>query len=100
MHNDKIQYIEVSLNKIYHIEGKNDDFGIIYYIDDLVLLTNDSHKVHAKALIRLVAKKYNGELKIVNFTTWTLLKMRSVNDDKPMVKVSHPFFLHSISILP
>lgn len=69
IHNEKIQYIEVSLNKIYHIEAKNSDFGVIYFLDDLVIMTDESKKVYAKLLIQIVAKKYQGEWKIGNYTS-------------------------------
>jgi hypothetical protein len=69
VNNDKIQYIEVSLADIYHMEIRNDDLGIIYFEDDLTILTNESKKVTARVLIQIVAKKYEGTWKIGNYTS-------------------------------
>ena len=69
INNDKLQYIEVSLGNIYHIEVRNDDLGIIYFEDDLTILTSDSKKVTSRVLIQIVAKKYEGEWKIGNYTS-------------------------------
>ena len=64
-----IRYIEISLADIYHLEVRNDDLGIIYFEDDMSILTNDSKKVTARVLIQLVAKKYDGSWKIGNYTS-------------------------------
>jgi hypothetical protein len=69
INNDKIQYIEVSLAEIYHMEVRNDDLGIIYFEDDLTILTNESKKVTSRILIQIVAKKYEGTWKIGNYTS-------------------------------
>ena len=69
INNDKIRYIEISLADIYHLEVRNDDLGIIYFEDDMSILTNDSKKVTARVLIQLVAKKYDGSWKIGNYTS-------------------------------
>jgi len=69
LNNDKIQYIEVKLADIFHIEVRNDDLGIIYFEDDLTILTNESKKVTTRVLIQIVAKKYDGEWKIGNYTS-------------------------------
>jgi hypothetical protein len=69
INNDKIQYIEVSLANIYHMEVRNDDLGIIYFEDDLTILTNESQKVTSRILIQIVAKKYEGTWKIGNYTS-------------------------------
>ena len=69
INNDKIQYIELSLADIYHMEVRNDDLGIIYFEDHLTILTNESKKITSKVLIQIVAKKYNGEWKIGNYTS-------------------------------
>jgi archaellum component FlaC len=69
LNNDKIQYIEVSLSDIYHIEVRNNDLGIIYFEDDLTILTNESKKVTSRVLIQIVARKYEGTWKIGNYTS-------------------------------
>ena len=69
LNNDKIQYIEVSLAEIYHIEVRNNDLGIIYFEDDLTILTNESKKVTSRVLIQFVARKYEGTWKIGNYTS-------------------------------
>ena len=69
LNNDKIQYIEVSLAEIYHIEVRNNDLGIIYFEDDLTILTNESKKVTSRVLIQIVAKKFEEGWKIGNYTS-------------------------------
>jgi len=69
LNNDKIQYIEVSLAEIYHLEIRNNDLGIIYFEDDLTILTNESKKVTSRILIQIVAKKYDAGWKIGNYTS-------------------------------
>ena len=69
INNDKIRYVEISLADIYHVEVRNDDLGIIYFEDDMTILTNDSKKVTARVLIQFVAKKYDGSWKIGNYTS-------------------------------
>ena len=69
INNDKLQYIEVSLGDIYHMEVRNGDLGIIYFEDDLTILTSDSKKVTSRVLIQIVARKYEGEWKIGNYTS-------------------------------
>ena len=66
---DKIQYIEVKLSEIHHVEVRNNELGIIYFTDDLTIITNESKKVTAKVLIQIVAKKYEGLWKIGNYTS-------------------------------
>jgi len=69
INNDKIKYIEVSLAEIYHMEVRNENLGIIYFEDDLTILTNESKKVTSRILIQIVAKKYEGSWKIGNYTS-------------------------------
>jgi len=69
LNTDKIQYIEVKLSEIHHLEVRNNEIGIIYFTDDLTIITNESKKVTAKVLIQIVAKKYEGEWKIGNYTS-------------------------------
>lgn len=69
INNDKIQYVEVSLSDIYHIEVRNNDLGIIYFEDDLTILTNESKKVTSRVLIQIVAKKFEEGWKIGNYTS-------------------------------
>jgi hypothetical protein len=69
INNDKIQYIEVKLNEIHHLEVRNNELGIIYFTDDLTIITSDSKKVTSKVLIQIVAKKYEGVWKIGNYTS-------------------------------
>jgi hypothetical protein len=69
INNHKIKYIELSLSDIYHMEVRNDDLGIIYFEDHMTILTDESKKVTAKVLVQIVAKKYNGEWKIGNYTS-------------------------------
>ena len=69
LNNDKIKYIEVKLNKIKHMEVRNNDLGIIYFSDDLTIITNDSKKVTSRVLIQIVAKKYEDQWKIGNYTS-------------------------------
>jgi hypothetical protein len=51
------------------VEVRNNEIGIIYFTDDLTIITNESKKVTAKVLIQIVAKKYEGEWKIGNYTS-------------------------------
>ncbi len=69
INNDKLKYIELSLADIYHMEVRNNDLGIIYFEDHLTILTDESKKVTSKVLIQIVAKKYEGEWKIGNYTS-------------------------------
>ena len=69
LNNEKIQYIEVKLREIKHLEVRNDNLGIIYFSDDLTIITNDSKKVTSRILIQIVAKKYEDEWKIGNYTS-------------------------------
>jgi len=69
VNNDKIQYIELALADIYHIEVRKGNLGIIYFEDDLTILTNDSKKVTSRILIQIVAKKYEGSWKVGNYTS-------------------------------
>jgi len=69
LNNDKIKYVEVKLNEIKHLEVRNNDIGIIYFSDDLTILTNDSKKVTSRVLIQIVAKNYDGQWKIGNYTS-------------------------------
>jgi hypothetical protein len=69
INSDKIKYIEISLAEIYHMEVRNGDLGIIYFEDDITIITDESKKVTSKVLIQIVAKKYDGEWKIGNYTS-------------------------------
>jgi hypothetical protein len=69
LNSDKIQYIEVKLSEIHHAEVRNNEIGIIYFTDDLTIITNDSKKVTSKVLIQIVAKKYEDAWKIGNYTS-------------------------------
>lgn len=51
------------------MEVRNDDLGIIYFEDDMTILTNDGKKVTTRALTQIVAKKYDGSWKIGNYTS-------------------------------
>lgn len=72
INNDKIKYIEVSLAEIYHMEVRNENLGIIYFEDDLTILTNESKKVNSKVLVQIVAKKYEGSWKTGNYTSMNM----------------------------
>ncbi len=75
INNDKIKYLHVSLKEVLHNEVRNNELGIIYFVDDLTVLNNENEKITARVLIQIVAKKYEGVWKIGNYTSVNMADM-------------------------
>jgi len=76
VNNDKIKYLQVTLKEVLHNEIRNNDLGIIYFVDELTVVNNENEKITGRVLIQMVAKKYEGVWKIGNYTSVNMASMQ------------------------